>query len=277
LSESYAREVEVASRLAREAGRILLEVYDTDYQVIEKADDAGPVTIADKRANDHVVAGLREAFPAYGVVAEESPDTSDAARFERCWFVDPLDGTREFIKHNGEFAVHIGLAVAGEAHVGVVYRPVGDRLYAGIVGQGCWREVGSGARQALHFPAEAPATLRLVASRSHHTDKGEAIRKELGISQVLGMGSVGVKCAVLAEGGADLYVHASQVSSRWDSCAPEAMVRAAGGVLTDMAGVRYRYDGSELANLRGIVACSPAVLERTLPVIERVGREAGLL
>ncbi len=276
MTARLAREIEIASRLAREAGRILLEVYDTDFEVIEKAADAGPVTIADKRANDHVVAALHAAFHGDGVVAEETKDTSDAARYERCWFVDPLDGTKEFIKHNGEFAVHIGLAIGGEARLGVVYRPVGDRLYAGVEGAGCFLETG-GTRREVRIPQAAPESLRLVTSRSHRSKKLETIRAELGISEVLAMGSVGIKCGVLVEGDADLYVHASKVSSRWDSCAPEAVVRAAGGVFTDMAGERYRYDGSELRNLRGIVACSPAVLERALPVIQRVGREAGLI
>lgn len=276
MSARLARELEVASRLAREAGRLLLEVYDTEYEVIEKPAGEGPVTIADKRANDHVVAALHAAFPGDGVVAEETKDTSDAARYERCWFVDPLDGTKEFIRHNGEFAVHIGLAINGEAQLGVVYRPVGDRLYAGVIGEGCTVQAPEGMR-ALRVPEAAPAQLRLITSRSHRSKKSEQIRAELGIVEVLAMGSVGVKCGALLEGAADLYVHASRVSSRWDSCAPEAVVRAAGGAFTDMAGQRYRYDGSELQNLRGIVACSPAVLERVLPVIERVGHEAGLL
>lgn len=275
MRERFARELQEACRIAREAGRILLEVYDTDYEVIEKAHDAGPVTVADKRANDHVVAALRTAFPGDGVVAEESPDTSDAARFERCWFVDPLDGTREFIKHNGEFAVHVGLAVGGEATLGVVYRPVGDRLYAGVVGHGCWLEADGTRRELRIGPAHQP--LRLLTSRSHRSRKLEAIRRELGIAEVVAMGSVGVKCGALVEGVADLYVHASRVSSRWDSCAPEAVVRAAGGVFTDMAGERYRYDGSELENRRGLVACSEEVLRQVRPVLERVGREAGLL
>jgi len=276
MTGSLASELAIASRLAREAGRILLGVYDTAYQVIEKPAGGGPVTIADKRANDFLVAGLRAAFPGDGVVAEETKDTSDAARYERCWFVDPLDGTKEFIKHNGEFAVHVGLAIGGEAALGVVYRPVGDRLYAGVVGAGCTLETSEGVREVRMQPAD-PLALRLVTSRSHRSKRLEQIRVELGVTEVLAMGSVGVKCGALLEGLADLYVHASRVSSRWDSCAPEAVVRAAGGDFTDMAGRRYRYDGSELQNLRGLVACRPEILERTLPVIERVGREAGLL
>ena len=273
---SLQRELEVARRVAREAGRILLEVYDTRYEVIEKADDGGPVTIADRRANEHLVSALRDAFPGDGVVAEESPDTSDAGRCARCWYVDPLDGTKEFIRHNGEFAVHVGLAVDGAPRLGVVYRPVDDRLYAGVVGEGCWLERGS-ERRALRMASEAPPTLRLITSRWHRSKKLDAFLAELGVVETIAMGSVGVKCGVLVEGGADLYLHASRVSSRWDTCAPEAVVRAAGGVFTDMAGAPYRYDGSEIENRRGIVACSASVLERILPVVQKAGRAAGLI
>lgn len=276
MTSALAREIEVASRLAREAGRILLGYYDAEYDVIEKPEGGGPVTVADKRANDHVVSALRAAFPGDGVVAEETSDTSDASRYERCWFVDPLDGTKEFIRHNGEFAVHIGLAIGGEARAGVVYRPVGDRLYAGVVGHGCYLEA-DGTRRELRVPDAAPDELRLVVSRSHRSKRLEQIREELGIVDVAGVGSVGIKCGLVAEGRADLYVHASRVSSRWDSCAPEAVIRGAGGVFTDLAGDLYRYDGSELQNLRGFFACAPALLPRVMPVISRVAAEAGLI
>lgn len=273
-----AKELEVACTLARQAGELLLGYYDSAYDVIEKPAGGGPVTVADERANELLVTGLKKAFPHDGVVAEETKDTSDAGRYERCWFVDPLDGTREFIRHNGEFAVHVGLAIGGEAVLGVVYRPVGKRLYAGVIGEGCYLETPRGGRIPCRTADGDPASLRLVVSRSHPSPRLEQIREELGISTVLSVGSVGVKCSLLVEGKADLYVHASRVGSRWDSCAPEAVVRAAGGVFTDMAGAPYRYDGTEIVNRRGMVAaCNPGVLAWALPAIERVGREAGIL
>lgn len=276
MTERLAIEIEVASRLAREAGRIILEYYGGGYQVIEKPDGGGPVTVADQRANDHLVAGLRQAFPGDGMVAEETEDTSDATRFSRCWFIDPLDGTREFIRHNGEFAVHVGLAIDGVARAGVVYRPVGDKLYRGVVGGGCFLEEGGQTRE-LHLGDGQAGALRLLASRSHRTRASETVQAELGITEVVAMGSVGVKCGALVEGAGDLYVHASRVSSRWDICAPEAIVRAAGGVLTDLAGEPYRYDGEELQNSRGILACGQALFELVLPVVSRVAGERGLI
>src|SRR5689334_25195190 len=117
---SLDTELQTASLLARQAGALLLEVYATDFAVVDKAGGQGPVTEADHRANALLLERLRHHFPGDGVVAEETKDTSDARRFSRCWYVDPMDGTREFVRRNGEFAVHVGLAVDGEARLGVV-------------------------------------------------------------------------------------------------------------------------------------------------------------
>ena len=264
------RELAVARTLAREAGRILLEVYATDFAVVEKADDAGPVTEADRRSNAFLVEELRRAFPGDGIVAEESADFGDARTRRRSWFVDPLAGTAEFVNRNGEFAVHVGLAVDGEARLGVVYRPVGDKLYAGIVGDGCTLETQGETRSLRLRPVTDPAAMRLVVSRSHRSRKTDAIRAALGITRVIECGSVGLKCGLLAEGEADLYLHPGAKSQRWDSCAPEAMLRAAGGVLTDLRGEPYRYDGTELANVRGLLGCAeaafPAIRAITAPL-----------
>lgn len=272
----FAREIEVASRLAREAGRAILEVYAGEFEVIEKPAGGGPVTVADARANEIIVAGLRDAFPGDGVVAEESEVNANPERFERCWFVDPLDGTKEFTRRNDQFAVHVGLAVGGEARAGVVFQPTADRLFAGVVGEGC--VLWSGGRSREVHVAQAPHDpLRLVASRSHRSRWTDAICEPLGIERVEGVGSVGIKCGMVATSEVDLYVHPSRVSYRWDACAPEAIVRAAGGFFSDLSGAAYRYDEEELQNTRGILACHLAIVDRVLPIVAEVGRRAHIL
>ncbi|MCY1043760.1 3'(2'),5'-bisphosphate nucleotidase CysQ [Corallococcus sp. bb12-1] len=274
---ALALELEVARRIARQAGDLLLQVYATDFSVTNKAGGAGPVTLADERANAFIVGELRKAFPGDGVVAEETEDASDAKRFERCWYVDPLDGTQEFVNRNGEFAVHIGLAVEGRPALGVVYRAVGDVLYSGVVGGQGFVEDSQGRRALRVSDVADPAALRLVVSRSHRSSATDAVVARLGITREQESGSVGVKCGLLAEARCDLYVHASDKSYRWDNCAPEAVLRSAGGILTDLAGVPYRYDGSELQNRRGLLACNAAAFDQVLPVVSQVAREAGLL
>lgn len=271
----YERELEAAKRLAREAGEIILEVARRGFDVTDKPDEGGPVTEADLRANAHIVQGLRAAFPSDAVVAEES-EQGDAVGAARCWYVDPLDGTREFVKGNGQFAVHIGLAVEGEAKVGVVYRPVGRRLHAGVVGGGCTLETDEGVR-TLRIPDEHPEALTLAVSLSHPSKRLRNVRERLGVREVIRSGSVGLKAAMVAEGLADLYVHASSRSYRWDACAPEALVRAAGGVFVDMAGQPYRYGEGELQNARGLVVCGASLLPRVLPVIREVAQAADMV
>ena len=274
MTDAFRRELEVARRLAREAGALILEVARHDFAVREKPEEGGPVTEADLRANDLIERGLREAFPDDGVVTEESGARDDGA--ERCWYVDPLDGTKEFIRGNGQFAVHIGLAVQGRARVGVVYQPALDRLWSGVVGGPCVLEEG-GKRREIRVAAADPSSIVLAVSRSHPVRRLDLLASELGIEKVVRYGSVGLKCAMVAEGAADLYVHPSARSYRWDACAPEAVVRAAGGVLVDLAGEPYRYGEGELQNRRGILACSKELLHAVLPIAERIGRETGLL
>ena len=270
-------ELDTARRIARQAGAILLEVYATPFAVQDKAGGMGPVTEADERANAFIVEALRTAFPSDGVVAEESDNSAGASRFERCWFVDPMDGTQEFVHRNGEFAIHVGLAIEGKPALGVVYRPVGDRLYWGVVGQGGFVEDAAGRRALRVSDTTEPSSLRLVVSRSHRSRLTDAVAQRLGITHSQASGSVGLKCGLLAEAAADLYLHVSDKSYRWDNCAPEAVLRAAGGILTDLGGAPYSYDGAELQNRRGLLACNAAAFDRVAPVVAEFAREAGIL
>jgi 3'(2'), 5'-bisphosphate nucleotidase len=270
------REMTEAARMAREAGKIVMSFYHGEVAV-EMKGKSDPVTDADRAANAYLVQQLREVFPGDGVVAEESPDTSDALARGRCWYVDPLDGTKEFLAKNGEFAVMLGLAVDGEARVGVVYQPARDALYRGVVGQGAYLEAG-GETTALRVTDEAePSRLRLVVSRSHRSESTDRIKERLGIVSEARSGSVGLKIGLIAEQRADLYVHPSGKSSAWDACGPEAVLRAAGGVFTDLAGRPFVYDGTEMRNVHGILACNAAAFDAVLPVAREVAESVGLV
>jgi len=273
---AYAQELSAASRLAREAGAILMKIYATDFAVSYKGHD-DPVTDADKRANEFIVAGLRTAFPEDGVVAEESADNSDALKKGRVWYVDPLDGTHEFVAKNGEFAVMIGLAVDGRARVGAVYRPAGDVLFAGLADQEAWVEE-QGARRPLRVSAKAElSSARLVMSRSHRHPLTDAIRERLGTDKELVLGSVGLKVGAIALQQADLYLDLSGFTKAWDSCGPEAILRGAGGRLTDLAGIALQYGGTELRNRRGLVASNGACHDGVIAAIASIVGEAKLI
>lgn len=276
--QSLQQTLEVASEIAREAGRLILEVYGTQFEVEHKPKGGGPVTLADQQANAFIEAALRRAFPGDAIVTEEAPPDANAAEVERCWFVDPMDGTAEFVDRNGMFAVQLGLAVRGEPVLGVVYAPVLEKLYAATAGGECVLH-HAGERRVLRVapsPAD-PSLFRVAVSRSHKSKKTEAICKELGITRFVEHGSVGLKCGLLAEGLADVYLHPSDRSYRWDSCGPEVILRAAGGVVTNFAGDPYRYDARELRNTRGLIGASPAAYAVVAPVARRIAEETGLL
>ena len=272
----WDREIAEASRIARQAGAILNDVYQTDFRVAYK-EESDPVTEADTRANAYIVEELRKLFPDDGIVAEESQDRSDALEAGRCWFVDPLDGTREFVARNGEFSVMLGLAIDGVAAIGVVYQPVGDKLYTGAVGGEAFLETRGGRSTLRVSDVADPADLKLVVSRSHRNRAvGEVVRR-LGIQHETAIGSVGLKAGLIAEREADVYVHISSRSSKWDACGPEALLKAAGGRFTDLAGQPYHYRGAEMRNRRGILACNAAAYEAVLPVAREAARSIGLI
>ncbi len=271
----YLKELDVAAQLARQAAIVIREVYETSFSVTQKPGGGGPVTEADQRANELIVKGLHDAFPGDDIVAEESKFR--APKTKRVWFVDPLDGTREFVDRNGMFAVHIGLAVDGAPVAGVVFAPMQGALWSGAKGAPCVLELGNQRRELTMVPVSQPAELRLVVSRSHKSKKTEAIKKALGITQVKEHGSVGLKCALLAMREADLYLHPSDKSSRWDSCAPQAVIEAAGGMLIDFAGLPYDYSGTEITNSRGLVACAQGTWPLISAIVTNIARERGII
>lgn len=255
--------------LARRAGAAAMGHYGTAEGRTKEG--GGPVTAADHAANRVILRGLGEAFPGAAVLSEESRDDRSRLGADRVWIVDPLDGTREFLAENGEFSVMIGLAEAGEAVLGVVYRPDGDVLWAGARGGGAWVE--RGGRRAVLAPrdvgpaATAPGALRMVGSRSHGDPLITRIAGALGVDRVRPTGSVGLKCALVAEGESDVYVHPVPWLKEWDTCAPEAILREAGGVVTDCRGRRLEYNKPDPRQPHGILACGAGCHGRVLDVV----------
>jgi len=275
MNESWQHEIEVASCLAREAGAAIMDVYATSFAVAYKG-PSDPVTEADKRANELIVDGIRNAFPKDSIVAEETSDRSGALNEGRVWYIDPLDGTREFIKKNGEFCVMIGLAVDGQAQLGVVYGPVEQVLFVGIADQAAWKEF-NGARTTLSVSNVTRAEeLRLVVSRSHRSALVDDFRTRTGIVHEIRYGSVGLKVGLLAEGKADVYIETSSLSSAWDACGPEAIVRGAGGHFTDMIAKTLHYGGRDLHNQRGLVATNGACHDFVITNLAPLARQAHL-
>jgi 3'(2'), 5'-bisphosphate nucleotidase len=238
------RLLDTVARLARDAGRAILDVYGTDFTVTLK-DDRSPLTDADKRAHTIIDAGLRALDPAVPVLSEEAAPEQSAERrsWPRFWLVDPLDGTKEFLKRNGEFTVNIALVVGHRAELGVVLAPALDRLYFGALGLGAWRQDANGLPEPIHVERTAKAPARIVGSRSHETGALADYLGALGPHTVTPMGS-SLKICLIAEGAADLYPRLGP-TSEWDTAAAQAILESAGGRMIDPAGQPLRYNSKD--------------------------------
>ncbi len=237
-SAPYAHEMAVISAAARRAGGAILHWYGRATEATK--DGGSPVSEADHAANRTLLDALGEHFPHDAVLSEESRDRPERLAAERVWIIDPLDGTREFLDGVAEFSVMIGLAVSGRPVLGVVYEPVSRRLFRAVRGHGAWLEQGGTVRQLR--PPAAMRPPRLVGSRSHPDPLIARMRDALDVVDEQPSGSVGVKCARIALGERDLYVHPVPYLKEWDTCAPEIILREAGGSVTDCRGQALRYN-----------------------------------
>ncbi len=260
--------VETLDGVAREAAALIREVYATNFGVDYKG-PSDPVTEADRRANDLICERLAALFPNVPVVAEESePSAFEGYRSaERIFFVDPLDGTREFVARNGEFVVMIGLVEGDRAIAGVIHAPELGISWLGEVGKGAHAVDAHGARSTIAVSRRAAlAEARVVGSRSHRNPALERTLATLGAHELIALGSAGLKAAAIARGIADAYVAPHYAGKRWDACASDALVAAAGGKLTNADGERFDYRAADLDNDRGIVASNgllhDAIIER---------------
>lgn len=225
-----------------------------ELQVDLKAGDE-PVTIADREASDLIVAGIAEVFPDDVVISEETADNLGRLGAERVWYIDPIDGTRDFIRGEDGFCVMIGLAIDRRPILGVICAPVGDRLFRGVVGAGASLSIpGEPDIELACSDVTALSDAKLVASKSHRSKTIDRVKAVLGINNEHNLGSVGLKLGVISMGERDLYVNPSSKCSMWDTCGPEAILHAAGGRLTDLSGEPLRYDTEDVRHRRGMLA-----------------------
>lgn len=230
--------LEQICQLAREAGDAIMQVYNdaAPLDVSHKSDDS-PVTAADIAAHEVIMKGLKQLSPEIPVLSEEDPPTWEVRQhWQRYWLVDPLDGTKEFIKRNGEFTVNIALIEAGKPVMGVVYAPVLGVMYSAAEGK-AWKEEG-GHREQIHVRDARPPLV--VVSRSHgDDDEMKEYLKQLGEHQTVATGS-SLKFCLVAEGKAQLYPRFGPTNI-WDTGAGHAVAMAAGAHVHDWQGKTLDY------------------------------------
>jgi len=242
--------LDAVASIAVEAAQRILSVYNSPFTV-EHKDDKSPLTEADRAAHELIVGRLKVLTPDLPVLSEESKTIEFREReaWTRFWLVDPLDGTREFVKRNGEFTVNIALIEDHQPVLGVVQMPVTGALYLGVRGVGAWKEEG-GSRHPIHARLYRGGRATVVASRSH---RGEAVDRYLarleereGAYDTASLGS-SLKLCLVAEGAADIYPRLGP-TSEWDTAAAQCVVEAAGGKVTNLQGEPLAYNKPDILN-----------------------------
>lgn len=238
--------LEAVINLAEAAGERILAVYGTDFRVLQKK-DSSPVTEADRLANSVILSGLARLTPDIPAISEEGTHApfAERAHWENVWLIDPLDGTREFIKRNGEFTVNIALVSNQAAILGVVYAPVGNVFYYALKGSGAFKRKGRGRPVAINAKSyDVRDPMVITGSRSHNV--GESLKNfisTIGFSRYIPMGSA-LKSCLVAEGAADVYARFG-ATCEWDTAATQCIVEEAGGGFTDLNLRPLRYNAHD--------------------------------
>ncbi|MFH0793318.1 MAG: 3'(2'),5'-bisphosphate nucleotidase CysQ [bacterium] len=264
MQPQFATELTHAKQIVRGTWEKIRLLYLSAYEIEDKRD--GPSTQADKAADKYIVSELQKRYSAsdYGYLSEESQDNRQRLQRERVWIIDPIDGTNDFIARTGYFGIQIGLVERRgdiwQPVLGVMYQPVADRLYFAVEGQGAFVEASGGSKGARTSPLRVsdckdPRAMRLVVSRSHMTEKLQFVVARIPQATSLRVGGMGIKLCRIAQNEADYYVNISRGKTKeWDTCAPELILREAGGTITDLDGKPLRYNREEVRQHRGVVA-----------------------
>lgn len=233
-------------RIAIEAGKKILEVYGTeDFQVESKADNS-PLTVADRLAHEVIVAGIEQLNLGFPILSEEGDSGDFEARkgWPIFWCVDPLDGTKEFVKRNGEFTVNIALIDGKYPVLGVIYVPVVDTIYFSD-SNGAYKQVGDAPAKKLKVQGRAKDLIG-VGSRSHASEVEEGVMSLFGVTDMISRGS-SLKFCMVAEGKADVYFRKNP-TMEWDTAAGQAIIEASGGVVLNKQNKRFEYNKAVLRN-----------------------------
>ena len=237
--------------IAKEAGKAIMQVYKQDFEV-EYKQDSSPLTLADKKANDIIEDGLNQLSVNLPILSEEGNDIpyEDRKHWEYFWLVDPLDGTKEFVKKNDEFTVNIALIHKDTPVLGVVYAPALDVCYWAKQGEGAFKD---GQKLPLKM-ADQRNTYKIVASRSHMSDETQAFIDAIDTQKEKELISIGssLKICLVAEGEADIYPRLGP-TMEWDTGAAHAIINESGGLVSDLSGVRIGYNKKSLLNSYFIV------------------------
>ncbi len=257
-------EIQELVDIAEAAGKAIMDVYSRNDPGTTLKDDRSPLTMADLLSERVIHEGLGKISPALPVISEEAGGVPYEERkvWRSYWLVDPLDGTKEFIKRNGEFTVNIALIEDNEPVIGVVHAPAYGLTYYAKKGKGAFRkEEGKGVTR-INVSETCGGRMKLVASRSHAGEGLASILNMIGDVEYVSKGS-SLKLCIVAEGGAHLYPRLAP-TMEWDTAAGQCIVEESGGLVSDMSGKRLRYNRENMLNPHFVAACCSDLLNKVL-------------
>lgn len=247
--------VDVCITLAIQAGEKIMEVYDNQelFVNVETKADNSPLTLADTRANEVIVQGLCENYPSFAILSEEEKDDKSRRENPLCFIVDPLDGTKEFIKRNGQFTVNIALAENQKVIVGVIYVPATGDLYYASRGNGSFYKAKNGEVEKICVSTttglEKPENIRLVMSSSHGSPIMDELIDKYKFTNFVKMGS-SLKGCLVARGDAEIY-YRHGLTCEWDTAAMQCIAEQAGAIFRQMDGSKMLYNRENTLNEKG--------------------------
>ncbi|MEW9937180.1 3'(2'),5'-bisphosphate nucleotidase CysQ [Clostridium butyricum] len=249
---NFDKELEVAKEAAVAAGNVIMDIYNNhEILKIEYKDENMPLTIADKSANSIITKILKEKFPKYAILSEEEKDDTKRLKNDLCFIVDPLDGTKEFIKRNGQFTVNIALSYKHKSVMGVIYVPVTKELYYSELGKGSFLIEANNKKHKLHVNTNAKEKkdLKVVMSNSHSCKEMNYLLKKYNISNYIKVGS-SLKGCMIARGQADVYYRFNP-TMEWDTAAMQCIVEEAGGIFRQIDDSLMIYNRKNKVNDKG--------------------------
>jgi len=247
---NYQQMVDNLLSLAKEAGQKIMKIYETDFNVDYKENDS-PLTKADQQANDIIIKFLKENYPSMAILSEESKDDKSRLENEYCFIVDPLDGTKEFVKRNGEFTVNIALSQNNKSVLGIIYVPVTEEMYYAYKDGGAFYKTKNMKKFKKINVTNKEKNLNLVMSRSHASDGlKDLIEKHKDLIGETKRAGSSLKGCLVSRGEAEVYFRFNP-TMEWDTAAMQIIVEEAGGIFKQLDGSEMTYNRKNSLNAKG--------------------------
>lgn len=251
----FEKELQVALEAAKKTIPTILEIYNSNELGVEIKEDNSPVTKADKAADKIIREYLHEHFPSYALLTEESVDDKSRLDNDYVWIVDPIDGTKEFVAHSGEFTVNVGLVYKHETVLGVIIIPVTGEIYYASKGHGAFYQK-DGKTLKIHCNSRINDITTLVSRFHSNADEQAMIKKHSNRIKHQKVVGASIKGCIIAKGDAEMSYRFSSNTKEWDTCAMQAIVEEAGGLILKFDGTPIRYNREDVYNRGGYVICN---------------------